>query len=32
MRKPWRLDADARRDIAEAATWHEVKAVGLREA
>ena len=32
MRKPWRLDDDARRDIAEAANWHEAKETGLGEA
>ena len=29
MRKPWRLDAGARRDITEAANWHEAKEPGL---
>ena len=29
MRKPWRLDTDARRDVAEAANWHEAKEAGL---
>jgi len=29
MRKPWRLDAGARRDVTEAANWHEAKEPGL---